>query len=178
VGDSLSAAQGIDPTQGWVTLLAKRLADEQFPYQVVNISMGGDTTSNGIDKLPAALQHYHPAVVILALGANDGLRGLPATLIQKNLSTLVELAERSQAKILLVGLLIPLNYGPDYRQQFEEAYQKVIRHYHLIHVPFLLKNIALNPNLMQADGLHPTATAQPIILENVWPFLMKMIQKT
>ncbi len=177
MGDSLSNAHGIELNQGWVSLLKERLKQQHFPYEVVNISMSGDTTNNGIEKLPPALKQYQPAIVIIALGANDGLRGLPITLIHKNLQTLVTLSQKSRAKVLLVGLLLPLNYGPIYCKQFEETYQSISLQYHLIEVPFLLKDIALNPNLMQSDGLHPTANAQPSILENIWPYLKKMLKK-
>jgi acyl-CoA thioesterase-1 len=175
VGDSLSAAYGIPINQGWVSLLEERLKHQQLPYQIVNISMSGDTTSQGLTKLPAALNQYQPAVVIIALGANDGLRGLPTALIQKNLDKLVLLSKQRHAKVLLIGLLLPLNYGPLYRAQFERVYSAVTNRYHLRQVPFLLKDIALNPDLMQADGLHPNATAQPLIVDNVWPFLEKTL---
>lgn len=177
VGDSLSAAYGIAINQGWVALLGERLKQQQMLYQIVNISMSGDTTSQGLAKLPSALRQYKPTVVIIALGANDGLRGLPVSLIQQNLNQLVLLATQHQAKVLLIGLLLPLNYGPLYREQFEQVYKTVANRYHLYQVPFLLKDIALNPDLMQIDGLHPNATAQPLILENVWPFLKKALSQ-
>lgn len=177
VGDSLSAAYGIAINQGWVMLLAERLKQQQMPYQVVNISMSGDTTNQGLIKLPGALSQYKPAVVIIALGANDGLRGLPVSLIQENLNKLVLLCTQHHAKVLLIGLLLPLNYGSLYRTQFEEVYKTVANRYHLHQVPFLLKDIALNPSLMQIDGMHPNATAQPLILENVWPYLTKTLSQ-
>ena len=177
VGDSLSAAYGININQGWVMLLAERLKQQHLPYQVVNISMSGDTTAQGLAKLPSALKQYTPTVVIIALGANDGLRGLPVSFIQQNLNQLVILSRQSQAKALLVGLLLPLNYGPLYRKQFEQVYKTVANHHHLYQVPFLLQDIALKPDLMQIDGLHPNATAQPLILENVWPFLKKTLSQ-
>ena len=142
----------------------------------LNIDQGGDTTSQGLEKLPAALLHYRPKIVIIALGANDGLRGLPVSLIQKNLNNMVTLAEQTHAKVLLVGLLIPVNYGPIYRTQFENVYKDIMKRRHLITVPFLLKDIALDPTLMQADQLHPNALGQPRILENVWPYLKKLLK--
>ncbi len=175
VGDSLSAAYGIPIEQGWVALLEKRLQQEQLPYQVVNISMSGDTTSQGLAKLPSALNQYQPELVIIALGANDGLRGLPVSFIQKNLNKMVLLSKQHHAKVLLIGLLLPINYGPTYRNQFESVYKHVSNRYQLLQVPFLLKDIALNPDLMQADGLHPKAAAQPLILDNVWSYLKKTL---
>lgn len=175
VGDSLSAAYGIPIEQGWVTLLEKRLKQAQLSYQIVNISMSGDTTSQGLAKLPSALNQYQPELVIIALGANDGLRGLPIYLIQENLNKMVLLSKQHHAKVLLIGLLLPLNYGPVYRDQFENVYKHVSNRFQLLQVPFLLKDIALNPDLMQADGLHPKAIAQPQILENVWPYLQKTL---
>lgn len=177
VGDSLSAGYGIAINQGWVMLLAERLKQQHLPYQVVNISMSGDTTSQGLAKLPSALKQYKPTVVIIALGANDGLRGLPVSLIEQNLNQLVLLSTQYHAKVLLIGLLLPINYGPLYRKQFEQAYKTVANRYHLYQVPFLLKDIALNPDLMQIDGLHPNATAQALVLENVWPFLEKTLSQ-
>lgn len=175
VGDSLSSAYGIEPNQGWVTLLARRLEEHHLPYQVVNISTGGDTTSNGVEKLPKALSQYQPKLVIIALGSNDGLRGLPTQLLHKNLMTLINLTHKHQARVLLIGFMLPLNYGPQYRSQFETVYQNLTDKYHLIKVPFLLERIALIPQYMQADGLHPNALAQPIILENVWPYLLRVL---
>lgn len=177
VGDSLSAAYGIDPDKGWGTLLANRLKQENYPDQVINISTSGDTTNNGLEKLPTALAHYHPKIVILALSANDALRGTPMSLVQQNLSTMVKLSQTAGAKVLLVEFLIPVNDGPFYREQMSVAYQKIVEQYHLVHVPFRLQNIALNPALMQKDGLHPTAAAQPLILDNVWPHLQKLLTK-
>lgn len=177
VGDSLSSAYGIDPAVGWVTLLSKRLEEQHFHYAIINISMGGDTTSQGVEKLPAALKEYQPEIVIIALGANDGLRGLPASLIEKNLNTLITFSQTYHAKILLVGLLIPINYGPVYRSQFEQVYKTLTKKYHLIEVPFLLKDVALDPQLMQTDGLHPNTAGQPIILENLWPYLEKLLTR-
>ena len=176
LGDSLSNAHGIELKQSWVYLLQERLEKQHFAYEVINISMSGDTTSNGIEKLPAALATYQPAIVIIALGANDGLQGLPITLIHQNLKMLVTLAKKQRANVLLVGMLIPLNYGPIYCEQFEKVYSTISREYQLIQVPFLLKDVALDPKLMQADGLHPTADAQSLILDNVWPYLKKMLK--
>lgn len=176
VGDSLSAAHGMNPDKGWVELLAKRLKQKNYPYQVINISTSGDTTTHGVEKLPTALEQYKPKVIILALSANDGLRGLQAPLIEQNLNTLVTLSQKSGAKVLLVEMLIPLNYGPVYRAQLSAVYHTITQRHHLIHVPFLLRDVALNPALMQADGLHPTAEAQPLILDNVWPYLQKLLK--
>lgn len=174
VGDSLSAAYGIDPNLGWVTLLQKKLKTDQYPYRVINISTSGDTTSNGIEKLPKALKEYRPAIVILGLGSNDGLRGLAIPALKQNLSTLITLSKNAKAKVLLLGFLIPPNYGPVYSNAFQQVFVEVANRYQLQRVPFLLQNIALNPDLMQDDGLHPNEAAQPIILDNVWPYLKKL----
>ena len=174
VGDSLSSAYGIPPDLGWVTLMQERLSKQMPHFQVINISNPGDTTSNGLEKLPKALDQYQPSIVIIALGSNDGLRGLPANEMRKNLDILITLSKKHHAKVLLVGFLIPVNYGPVYRKQFEAVFQSLIRQHHLVNVPFLLKNVALDPHLMQSDGLHPNESAQPIILQNVWPYLKKL----
>ncbi len=175
VGDSLSASYGIDPKLGWVTLLQQKLNKEQYPYRVINLSTSGDTTSNGLEKLPDALKAYRPAVVILGLGSNDGLRGLAIPALKKNLSTMITLSKNANAKVLLIGFLIPPNYGPVYSEAFEQAFVDTAKKYQLQRVPFLLQNIALNPDLMQDDGLHPNEDAQPLILENVWPYLKKLL---
>jgi acyl-CoA thioesterase-1 len=171
VGDSLSTAYGINPEKGWVSLMEKRIQESHLPYQVVNISTGGDTTSDGVEKLPKALKRYHPAIVILALGSNDGLQGIQTTAIQNNLKQMIEFSKKNGSQTLLVGFLIPLNYGSVYRRKFEDVFINLANIYHLPRIPFLLKNVALNPELMQEDALHPNEAGQPIILDTVWTYL-------
>lgn len=175
VGDSLSSAHGIDPKKGWVSLLGERLEQEKLPYQIVNISTSGDTTRNGLEKLNNALKTYQPSIVILGLGSNDGLRGLSTVAMQNNLNKMIEESKKSHAKLLLLGFLIPVNYGPVYRAKFEQVFKDLANKHHLIKVPFLLDKVALNPEYMQEDGLHPNELAQPIILDTVWVYLKKLL---
>nr|PZN79633.1 MAG: arylesterase [Pseudomonadota bacterium] len=177
LGDSLSAAYGIRPEQGWVALLEKRLQSEGYGYRVVNASVSGETSTGGVQRLPRALELHKPEIVILELGANDGLRGLPLATTRANLEKSVELARAAGAKVLLVGLEMPPNYGPKYTAQFREMFRELAKSHSLPLVPFLLENVALDPELMQSDGLHPNAKAQPILLDNVWPLLKPLLAK-
>jgi len=174
-GDSLSAAYGIRPEQGWVTLLAQRLQTQGYGYQVVNASVSGETSSGGLERLPRALKLHAPAIVILELGANDGLRGLPASAMRDNLARMVQLSQGAQARVLLVGIRIPPNYGPRYTDEFARVYPELAQQFHLPLVPFLLQKVALDPSLMQEDGLHPNADAEPIVLDTLWPYLKPLI---
>jgi acyl-CoA thioesterase I len=174
-GDSLSAAYGIRPEQGWVTLLAQRLQTQGYGYQVVNASVSGETSSGGLERLPRALKLHAPAIVILELGANDGLRGLPASAMRDNLARMVQLSQGAQARVLLVGIRIPPNYGPRYTDEFARVYPELAQQFHLPLVPFLLQKVALHPSLMQEDGLHPNADAEPIVLDTLWPYLKPLI---
>ncbi len=175
LGDSLSAAYGIPVDQGWVSLLQRRLAERGFPHRVVNASISGDTSSGGLNRLPAALTREHPALVILELGANDGLRGLPIPMMTANLARLIDLAQQAGAKVALAEMRIPPNYGPLYTQRFQAAFGELAQRYHLPLIPFLLDGVAGNPALIQDDGLHPRAEAQPRILDNVWPTLAPLL---
>lgn len=175
IGDSLSAADGINPEKGWVSLLQKRLEQDKRPYRVINISSSGDTSRHGVEKLDGALKEYHPSIIILGLGSNDGLRGLSTEAMYNNLSQMLEHAKQANARVLLIGFLIPMNYGPLYRKKFEAVYEDLAKRFQLPKVPFLLEKVALDPDLMQEDGLHPNEKAQPIILDNVWPYLKKML---
>ena len=175
LGDSLSAAQNIQLDAAWPALLQKRLADMRPPRRLVNASISGETTSSGLTRLPALLAQYHPALVILELGANDGLRGLPLGEIRSNLMAMVKQSETSGARVLLLGIELPVNYGPQYRDGLRAIYADLARKYRAGLVPFLLQGIALHPSLMQADGLHPTAAAQPRVLDNVWAALAPMV---
>jgi acyl-CoA thioesterase-1 len=176
-GDSLSAAYGIRPEQGWVALLSQRLQVQGYGYDVVNASVSGETTEGGLARLPRALQLHQPGVVVLELGANDALRGLPLSGTRANLAAMVQLAQRAGARVLLVGLRIPPNYGPRYTEEFASVFPDLARQYHLQLVPFLLENVALDPNRMQADGLHPNAIGEPQILDTVWPYLKPLLKK-
>lgn len=174
MGDSLSAAYNIPTQAGWVSLLKERLS-QQTDWQVVNASISGETTNGGVTRLPALLRQHQPDIVLLELGANDGLRGLPPTLITNNLEKMTELSQQSGAEVLLLGILLPPNYGPAYLTQFESIYPKLAKKHQLSLVPFLLEGIADKPDLMQDDGLHPTAAAQVKILETVWLELQPLL---
>lgn len=175
-GDSLSAGYGIDVRAGWVALLGQRLAAQGYAYRVVNASVSGETTAGGITRLPAALKRHRPEIVILELGANDGLRGLSLAQTRANLESMIKAAQTAGARVLLVGIHLPPNYGPDFTRKFRAVYDDLVRRYRLAYVPFLLEGVALTPGLMQADGLHPTASAQPRVLDNVWPYLEPLLK--
>lgn len=175
VGDSLSAAFGMDTRAGWVALLEQRLAREKLDYTVVNASIGGDISANGLARLPRLLNQHRPAIVIVELGGNDGLRGLSLEQLRYNLGTMVSQARASGAKVLLVGIELPPNYGRRYTERFRDVYRRVAREQNVSLVPFLLDGVATNRKLMQADGIHPTAQAQPRLLDNLWPSLRPLL---
>jgi len=176
-GDSISAGYGLPRLeQGWVALLQAKLKDQGYGYQVINASVSGETTAGGLARLPRALSLHRPAIVILELGGNDGLRALPAAQMRGNLSQMVELSTAAGAKVLLLGMRIPPNYGPEYTAQFSEVYSDLAHDEKLPFVPFLLNGIALAPNLMQADGIHPNQSGQPRLLDNVWPALQTLLK--
>lgn len=177
MGDSLSAAYGLETSQGWVALLQQRLAARGYDYTVINASISGETTAGGLTRLPQTLRQHKPAIVILELGANDGLRGLPVKLMQQNLGRMITLSRQAGARVLLVGILLPPNYGPEYTRAFSAAYPALARHYRVPLVPFLLEGVAQDRSLMQADGLHPKAGSEPRVLENVWSKLAPMLDK-
>jgi acyl-CoA thioesterase I len=176
-GDSISAGYGLTRVdQGWVALLQTRLRTQEYGYQVVNASVSGETTAGGLARLPRALMLHKPKIVILELGGNDGLRALPVAQIRANLVRMVELASSSGAKVLLLGMRMPPNYGPDYTEQFQQCYSEIARDKKIPWVPFVLNDIALSANLMQADGVHPNELGQPGILMNVWPSLKPLLE--
>lgn len=175
LGDSLSAGYGLKLQEGWVNLLIKRLASEGYGYGVVNASVSGETTQGGLARLPRVLEIHKPAIVIVELGANDGLRGLPLTASSENLRHIVELSRTSKARVVLVGMVIPPNYGPRYGQEFRDMFAGLAARYPIAFVPFFLDKVALKPELMQADGLHPNANGQPQLLENLWPKLKPLL---
>ena len=175
-GDSISAGYGLARVeQGWVALLQTRLKEQEYGYQVVNASVSGETTAGGLARLPRALDLHHPKIVILELGGNDGLRALPIAQMRANLLRMVELAAAAGARVLLLGMRIPPNYGPEYTEQFRSCYSDLARDKKLPLVPFLLADIAQSPNLMQADGIHPNQLGQPKLLANVWPSLQPLL---
>jgi acyl-CoA thioesterase I len=176
VGDSLSAEYGIARGSGWVPLLSRRLAQQYPAWTVMNASISGDTTSGGLNRLPGLLWQHRPNIVILELGANDGLRGLPLTMTQQNLTSMTSQAKQAGAAVLLVGMQIPANYGRTYTDQFRDLFGKVASTENVRLVPFLMEGIATNRDLFQADGIHPNETAQPQLLDNVWAGLQPMLK--
>ena len=177
MGDSLSAAYGIETSQGWVALLAARLKARGDHYRVVNASVSGDTSAQGLTRLPLELSRHRPAIVILELGANDGLRGLPVSVMQANLAEMIKLSKQSGAQVLLLGILLPPNYGPEYTQSFAAVYPRLAKAYHVPLVPFLLQGVAQHRELLQADGMHPRAPAEPRVLDNVWAKLAPLLER-
>jgi acyl-CoA thioesterase-1 len=175
VGDSLSAAYGMDVGSGWVALLGKRLERQKFDYQVVNASISGDTTANGLARLPGLLAAHQPAIVIIELGGNDGLRGLALEQMKHNITAMVTKARARQARVLLVGMQLPPNYGNYYIQRFRDIYREIAAEQQVGLAPFLLDGIATNRALMQPDGIHAKAKAQQKMLGNVWPHLRPLL---
>ncbi|MFC0251867.1 arylesterase [Massilia consociata] len=177
VGDSLSAEYGITRGTGWVPLLERKLKAEKIPAAVVNASISGETTIGGRTRLPALLDLHRPDVVVLELGANDGLRGLPVASAEGNLRAMVDMAQKKNATVLLVGMRMPPNYGRAYTENFFNMYKKISQETKSPLVPFMLEGVAEKPALFQADRLHPTAAAQPLILNNIWPHLAPLVKK-
>ncbi|MEJ2645229.1 MAG: arylesterase [Gammaproteobacteria bacterium] len=178
LGDSLSAGYGVATGKGWVALLAQRLQDEHYDYRVVNASISGNTTRSGVARLPAALHAYQPQVVVIELGGNDGLQGLTIPQMRDNLAQAIEDARRAGARVLLTGVRLPPNYGPAYNQRFHAVYQELAHRYRTAYVPYLLAGVDDKPALMQDDGIHPNAAGQPRILDNVWPHLAPLLQRS
>lgn len=174
-GDSLSAAYGIREEQGWVTLLQEKLKAEGFAHRVINASVSGETSNGGLARLPASLQSHKPDLVILELGGNDGLRGLPLQALEDNLQAMIDMIQNADAEVLLVGIQIPPNYGPRYTEPFAQIFPTLAERESLPLVPFLIDGIAQQPELMQNDGIHPRAEAQSMIVDNVWPVLKSML---
>lgn len=175
-GDSLSAAYGIAQARGWVALLAERLKRERFDYSVVNASISGETTAGAAARMPKALAQHKPAILILELGANDGLRGLPLEQMKQNLASMIEQAQKAGARVVLVGMKLPPNYGPHYTQDFESAYPAVAKRYRTALVPFLLEDFSEKMELFQPDRIHPTEEAQPLMMEQVWKVLQPLLR--
>ncbi|MCP1519434.1 acyl-CoA thioesterase-1 [Pseudomonas migulae] len=175
VGDSISAGFGLDTREGWVSLLEQRLKREGFDDKVINASISGDTSAGGRARLPALLAEHKPELVILELGGNDGLRGMLPTQLQQNLAAMINSSKASGAKVLLLGMQLPPNYGVRYNKAFAEAFSNVATEKKIPLVPFFLDGVGGHPDLMQSDGLHPTAGAQDKLLENVWPTLKPLL---
>lgn len=175
LGDSLSAAHNIPVEAGWVHLLSDRLSKMEPTWSVVNASISGETSLSGRNRLPALLARYKPAVVVLELGANDGLRGLPLDALRANLATMIDQATAAKAKVLLLGIELPVNYGPQYRDGLRAVYAELSKQKRTGLVPFLLDGVALDPSLMQDDGLHPVAAGEPKVLETVWKGLHPLL---
>ncbi|MGU7780411.1 arylesterase [Burkholderia sp. PU8-34] len=177
LGDSLSAEYGLPRDTGWVALLRQRLATERIDYSVANASVSGDTTSGGRARLPAVLQRLKPSIVVVELGANDALRGVPLATTERNLREIVADAQRAHAKVVLVGMYVPPNYGPDYTQKFHGIYTRLSKDLGVPLVPFLLAGIENRPEMFQSDQIHPTQQAQGVLLDNVWPSLKPLLAK-
>ncbi|KWE55929.1 arylesterase [Burkholderia sp. MSMB2157WGS] len=177
LGDSLSAEYGLPRDTGWVSLLRQRLSAERIDYSVANASVSGDTTSGGRARLPAVLQRLKPSIVVVELGSNDALRGVPLATTEQNLRDIIASARRAQAKVVLVGMYVPPNYGPDYTQKFHAVYTRLSKDLGVPLVPFLLAGIEDKPDMFQADQMHPAQQAQRILLDNVWPTLKPLLGK-
>ena len=175
LGDSLSAAHGFDKRAGWVNLLQARLGSEGHSYRVVNASISGDTSAGGLTRLPRSLQESQPTILIIELGSNDGLRGLDLGTTRDNLADMIDLARSSGCRVLLIGMRMPPNFGKAFTERFQRMYRELAREKEVPLMPFLLDGIALRPELMQGDGLHPNASAQPMLLDNVWERLQPLL---
>lgn len=176
LGDSLSAEYGLARGTGWVALLEQRLKSARIDAAIVNASISGETSSGGRTRLPALLRQHQPDVVVIELGANDGLRGLPVPAAEANLRAMIEMAQKNKAKVLLIGMRMPPNYGRDYTERFFGIYKKLATEYRTALVPFMLDGVAEKPALFQADRLHPAAAAHPIILANIWPQISQLVK--
>jgi len=176
-GDSLSAAYGMPERRGWVALLEERLKRERPDYSVVNASISGETTAGGLARIGKVLEREKPAIVILELGANDGLRGLPVAAMKKNLDGIIEQAKKTRARVLLVGMRMPPNYGEQYTRAFERTFAELAKSHRTAFLPFLLEGFGEKPELFQADRIHPSETAQAEVLKNVWTALRPLLRK-
>ncbi len=175
-GDSLSAGYGLRPQQAWPALLEKKIADARLPHKVINASISGETTAGGRSRLPAALQTHRPSLVVIELGANDGLRGLPIAAMSTNLQAMIDASRQAGAKVLLIGMRMPPNYGPDYTTRFEKTFQDLARANKLRLVPFMMEGFADQRAYFQQDGIHPVADAQPLILDTIWRELKPLLR--
>jgi acyl-CoA thioesterase-1 len=177
LGDSLSAGYGIDVDQSWATLLQARLEQQGYEHRVVNASIGGDTTESGAARIAQAIDTFAPALIILELGGNDGLRGIPPGTMRSNLYKIIRTGTDSGAAVVLLGIRIPPNYGPRYIAEFEDVFRQLAAELDVPWIEFFLDGVALNEELMQDDGIHPNAVAQPILLDNAWPIIESALAK-
>jgi acyl-CoA thioesterase I len=175
VGDSISAAYGMSLREGWANLLQQRLDSQGTHWQVVNASISGETSAGAAHRLPALLEQHAPGIVIIELGGNDGLRGYPIKQLRANLQQMIQQSQAMGAQVILVGMEIPPNYGARYTQMFRDAFVRVAEQESVALVPFLLDGVAVKPELMQKDGIHPTVEAQPLLLDNIWPTLEPLL---
>ena len=175
-GDSLSAGYGLEAGQSWVDLLQQRLQKQKIPCKVINASISGDTSAGGLARIKPALTQHAPDILLLELGANDGLRGLSLNAMKSNLSSIIEQAKGTGAKVLLIGMQMPPNYGPRYTERFQNIYKELASEQQIPLVPFLMESVALEPSMMQPDNFHPNAQAQPLLLDTVWPHLQPLLQ--
>jgi acyl-CoA thioesterase-1 len=176
-GDSLSAGFGIDVDQSWTALLQQRLDEQGYEYRVINASISGETTEGGAARIESALDNFDPALIILQLGGNDGLRGFPPSRMKENLDKIVRTSKNYGSAVVLLGIRIPMNYGQRYRTAFENVFREVAAELDIPWIEFFMEGVALNDNLMQADGIHPNAAAQSILLDNAWPIISKALPK-
>jgi len=178
IGDSISAAYGMDINNGWVQLLQEKLHHTEYAhYEVINASISGNTSGDGLSRLPQLLTLYSPHIVVIELGGNDGLRGYPTKLIANNLQKMIRLSQEAHASIVLAGMHIPPNYGKRYTQSFHHVFQQLAKKNTLSYIPFILEGVPTRPHLMQKDGIHPTAEAQPFLLNNAWEAIHSLLQK-
>jgi acyl-CoA thioesterase-1 len=177
VGDSLSSGYGVEAEQSWVALLENRLTEEGYGYRVVNASISGDTTSGGLRRLPRAIEQHEPGIVIIELGGNDGLRGTPIHVIRRNLGAMIETAEQGGARIVLAGMQMPPNYGAGYTDDFQGLYEDLADNFGIALIGFFMDGVALDPDRMLPDQIHPNAAGQPVLLDNVWPVLEGLLRR-
>jgi len=175
LGDSISASYGIEAKHGWVALMQEKIKTHHPDYTIHNESISGDTTAGGLARLPRILKKYQPDIILVELGANDGLRGMSLLTMQKNLAAIIQKSKQSGAQVLLLSMRIPSNYGKRYTDMFYNSYQKLAAEYHITAVPFILEAVALNKEYMQKDGLHPNAKAQPFITAHITPYLLPLL---
>ncbi len=176
-GDSLSSGYGIDVDQSWTTLLQAKLQGQSYKHRVVNASVTGETTEGGAARIQGTIERFKPAVIILELGGNDGLRGFPPERMRDNLRTIIETSKSGGAAVVLLGIRIPSNYGPRYTEAFEAVYRELAAELDVPWVKFFMSGVAMNTDLMQDDGIHPNADAQPILLDNAWPIIRRALER-
>jgi acyl-CoA thioesterase-1 len=178
MGDSISAGYGLQEEPGWVDLLNRTLIEKELPWQTINASVSGETTSGALARLPELLGTHNPKLVLIELGGNDGLRGYPTDMMKDNLLRMIDLTTATGARAVIMAMRIPPNYGPRYTRAFEAVYKEVAEQKSVPYIPFFLEALAIEPGMMQADGIHPTAQAQPLMLEFLWPYLTEILAHT